>query len=142
LGDSNRHSVNGYNPMKNSRLQPVGGNMSSLALLQSLKDSIVSQASVKAVYGDPISAHGKTVIPVAKMIYGYGAGAGTGGVGDSRAKGEGGGGGGAALAIPVGVVEINEQQTRFVPITDRRKLAGAVMIGAGVGIFLSWLKRR
>jgi uncharacterized spore protein YtfJ len=40
--------------------------MSSLALLQSLKESILSQASVKAIYGEPIAAQGKTVIPVAK----------------------------------------------------------------------------
>ena len=40
--------------------------MSSLALLQSLKESILSQANVKAIYGEPIAAHGKTVIPVAK----------------------------------------------------------------------------
>ena len=54
--------------------------MSTQTLLQSLKESILSQASVKAVYGEPISAHGKTVVPVAKIMYGYGAGAGTGGV--------------------------------------------------------------
>jgi uncharacterized spore protein YtfJ len=63
--------------------------MSSLALLQSLKESILSQASVKAIYGEPIAAQGKTVIPVAKIMYGYGAGAGTGGVGDTSARGEG-----------------------------------------------------
>jgi uncharacterized spore protein YtfJ len=66
--------------------------MSSLALLQSLKESILSQANVKAIYGEPIAAHGKTVIPVARIMYGYGAGAGTGGVGTSSARGEGGGG--------------------------------------------------
>ena len=55
--------------------------MGSLALLQSLKDTVLGQASVKAIYGEPISAHGKTIIPVAKIMYGYGAGAGTGGVG-------------------------------------------------------------
>ena len=33
--------------------------MSSLALLQSLKESVLSQANVKAIYGEPISAHGK-----------------------------------------------------------------------------------
>ena len=62
--------------------------MSSLALLQSLKESILSQANVKAIYGEPVAAHGKTVIPVAKIMYGYGAGAGTGGVGTSSARGE------------------------------------------------------
>src|SRR5580693_234460 len=116
--------------------------MSSLALLQSLKDSVLGQASVKAIYGEPISAHGKTVIPVAKIIYGYGAGAGTGGVGDSSARGEGGGGGGGARAIPVGVIEISDLRTCFVPITDRKKLTGAVLAGVGLGILLGWSARR
>jgi uncharacterized spore protein YtfJ len=115
--------------------------MSSLALLQSLKDSILSQASVKAIYGDPITAHGKTVIPVAKIIYGYGAGAGTGGVGDSSARGEGGGGGGGVRAMPVGVIEVSDQQTRFVPITSRKRLAGAVLAGIGLGMLLGWRRR-
>jgi len=116
--------------------------MSSLALLQSLKESILSQANVKAIYGEPISAQGKTVIPVAKIMYGYGAGAGTGGVGDTRARGEGGGGGGGVRAVPVGVVEISDQQTRFVPITDRKRMAGAVLAGIGLGMWLGWRRRR
>jgi len=61
--------------------------MSSLAFLQSLKESILSQANVKAIYGEPIAAHGKTVIPVAKIMYGYGAGAGTGGCGQFQCEG-------------------------------------------------------
>jgi uncharacterized spore protein YtfJ len=116
--------------------------MSTLPILQSLKENILSQASVKAIYGEPIAAQGKTVIPIAKIMYGYGAGAGTGGVGDSRAKGEGGGGGGAVRAIPVGVIEISDQQTRFVPITDRKKLTGAVLAGIGVGMWLGWRRWR
>ena len=43
-------------------------------------------ASVKAIYGEPIAAHGKTVIPVARIMYGYGAGAGAGGVGNTSAR--------------------------------------------------------
>jgi uncharacterized spore protein YtfJ len=116
--------------------------MSTLAVLQSLKESILGQASVKAIYGEPIAAQGKTVIPIAKIMYGYGAGAGTGGVGDSSARGEGGGGGGAVRAIPVGVIEISDQQTRFVPITDRKKLAGAVLAGIGLGMWLGWRRWR
>ncbi len=115
--------------------------MSTLAVLQSLKESILSQASVKAIYGEPIAAQGKTVIPIAKIMYGYGAGAGTGGVGDSSARGEGGGGG-AVRAIPVGVIEISDQQTRFVPITDRKKLAGALLAGIGLGMCLGWRRWR
>ena len=64
-----------------------------------------------------------------RLMYGYGAGAGTGGVGKSRAQGEGGGGGAGVRAIPVGVIEISDQQTRFIPITSRKKLAGAVLVG-------------
>jgi uncharacterized spore protein YtfJ len=116
--------------------------MSTLPLLQSLKENILSQASVKAVYGEPIAAHGKTVIPVAKIMYGYGAGAGTGGVGDSSARGEGGGGGGGVRAIPVGVIEVSEQQTRFVPISDRKKMTGAILVGVGLGMLLGWRRRR
>jgi uncharacterized spore protein YtfJ len=113
--------------------------MGSLALLQSLKESVLSQANVKTIYGDPISAHEKTIIPVARIAYGYGAGSGTGGVGDTSAKGEGGGGGGGVRAIPVGVIEVSKQQTRFVPITDRKKLAGVLLAGIGLGM---WLGRR
>jgi uncharacterized spore protein YtfJ len=115
--------------------------MSSLTLLQSLKESILTQANVKALYGEPIAAQGRTVVPVAKIIYAYGAGAGTGGLSDSSARGEGGGGGGGARAIPVGVIDISNQQTRFVPITDRKKLTGAMVAGIGLGLWLSWRRR-
>jgi uncharacterized spore protein YtfJ len=116
--------------------------MGSVALLQSLKESILGQASVKTIYGEPISAHGKTIIPVAKIVYGYAAGAGTGGVGDTSARGEGGGGGGGVRAVPVGVIEVSEQQTRFVPITDRKKLTGAVLAGIGFGMWVGWRRLR
>jgi uncharacterized spore protein YtfJ len=91
----------------------------SLALLQPLKESVLTEAKVKAIYGEPISANEKTIIPVAKIMYAYGAGAGIGGVGDKNTRGEGGGGGGGVRAVPAGVIEVSNQQTRFVPITDR-----------------------
>jgi uncharacterized spore protein YtfJ len=112
--------------------------MGSVALLQSLKEGILGQASVKTIYGEPVSAHGKTIIPVAKVMYGYSAGAGTGGVSDTSARGEGGGGGGGVRVVPLGVVEVSEQQTRFVPISDRRKLTGALRAGIGLGMWLGW----
>jgi uncharacterized spore protein YtfJ len=116
--------------------------MGSLALLQSLKESVLGQASVKAIYGEPIAAHEKTIIPVAKIMYGYGAGAGTGGIGEKSTRGEGGGGGGGVRAIPVGVIEISSQQTRFVPISDKRKLVSAVLAGVGFGMLWRWRRRR
>lgn len=116
--------------------------MGSLALLQSLKDSVLTEANVKAIYGEPISAHEKTIIPVAKIMYAYGAGAGTGGIGEKNTRGEGGGGGGGVRSVPVGVIEVSNQQTRFVPITDRKKLTGAVLAGIGFGLWLGWRRRR
>jgi uncharacterized spore protein YtfJ len=116
--------------------------MGSAALLQSLKESIVGQVGVKAIYGEPVSAAGKTVISVAKLMYGYGGGAGTHGGGNSSLQGEGGGGGGWVRAIPVGVIEISDQQTRFIPITSRKKLTGAVIAGILLGISLGWRRRR
>ena len=116
--------------------------MGSLALLQSLKESVLAQANVKAIYGEPISAHEKTIIPVAKIMYGYGAGAGTGGVGEKNTRGEGGGGGGGVRAVPGGVIEVSNQQTRFVPISDKRKLAGAVLAGISFGIWWGWRRHR
>lgn len=116
--------------------------MGSLALLQSLKESVLGQASVKAIYGEPISANDKTIIPVAKIMYGFGAGAGTGGVGEKNTRGEGGGGGGGVRAVPVGVIEVSKQQTRFVPITDRRKLSGAMLAGMVVGMLWRWRRNR
>jgi uncharacterized spore protein YtfJ len=116
--------------------------VASVALLQTLKEGILGQASVKTIYGELISAHGKTIIPVAKLIYGYGAGAGTAGLGDASARSEGGGGGGAARVIPLGVIEVSEQQTRFVSITSRKKLTGALLVGVGLGILLGWRSLR
>lgn len=115
--------------------------MGSLALLQSLKESVLGQASVKAIYGEPISAHEKTVIPVAKIMYGFGAGAGTGGVGEKN-RGEGGGGGGGVRAVPIGVIEVSKQQTRFVPITDKKKLSGVLLAGMVIGMLWRWQRRR
>ena len=113
--------------------------MGSLALLQSLKESVLAQASVKTIYGEPITAHDKTIIPVARIMYGYGAGAGSGGTGENNTRGEGGGGGGGVKAVPVGVIEVSNHQTRFIPISDKRKLVGALLAGIGLGV---WLGRR
>jgi len=68
-------------------------------------------------------------------MYGYGAGAGTGGLGEKNTRGEGGGGGGGVRAVPVGVFEVSNQQTRFVPISDKGKLVGAVLTGIGFGMW-------
>lgn len=116
--------------------------MSGLSLLQSLDENLSSRAQVKSIFGEPITAEGRTVIPVARIAYGFGAGAGTGGVGDRNARGEGGGGGGGVMAAPVGIVEISADGTRFIPIENHRKLAGTLLLGLAVGLLMSWRSRR
>ena len=54
--------------------------MSSLTLLQSLHESLSTRAQVKSVFGEPIIAGDKTIIPVAKIAYGFGGGTGSGGL--------------------------------------------------------------
>ncbi|MEW6143462.1 MAG: spore germination protein GerW family protein [Thermodesulfobacteriota bacterium] len=103
----------------------------------SLSERIHAGASVKAVYGDPIEAQGKTIIPVAKVMYGFG-----GGYGDQRSDKkegldrEGGGAGAGVRAKPVGVIEVTEEDTRFIPCTSGRKIAALLAVGFIAGFLM------
>ena len=99
--------------------------------MQEIFQSIVEHASVRTIYGDPISAEGKTVVPVAKISYGFG-----GGSGRDEQRGSGGGGGGGCVAKPVGVVEITDAGTRFIPIGGVGRIALAFMAGLCLGLLL------
>jgi uncharacterized spore protein YtfJ len=116
--------------------------MSSLTLLQSLHESLSTRAQVKSVFGEPIVAGDKTIIPVAKIAYGFGGGTGSGGLEIKTARGEGGGGGGGVGAFPVGVFEVGPQGTRFVAISDKKKLAGTLLLGAALGLLFARRRRK
>jgi uncharacterized spore protein YtfJ len=105
--------------------------------LESMFEPLTRSASVKSVYGEAISANGKTIIPVARVAYGFGGGRGSK-PGDSNPQ-EGEGGGGGVYAVPVGVLEVTETQTRFIALSDKRRLAGAALIGFCMG---AWFARR
>src|SRR5436853_2959645 len=115
--------------------------MSSHTLLQSLHDNLSSRAQVKSVFGDPVTAGDKTIIPVAKIAYGFGAGAGTGGMGDTKPKGEGGGGAGGVRAIPIGLFEVSASETKFLPIHDRKKTLATLLAGAALGVLFARRRR-
>jgi uncharacterized spore protein YtfJ len=93
-------------------------------------------ATVKTVYGEPIAAEGRTVVPVAKVSFGLGGGSGTRGSDEpaERSGEEGEGGGGGARAIPVGVVDITREGIRFVPIGGRMRVIGALAAGFYLGL--------
>ncbi|MGB8889099.1 MAG: spore germination protein GerW family protein [Candidatus Korobacteraceae bacterium] len=115
-------------------------------MLETLVDHLAVTAQVQNVFGEPIEAHGRTVIPVARVSYSLGAGGGSGEMKPDESgphrEGGGGGGGGFVRARPVGVLEITESGTRFIGVFDRQRaaafIAGGVLIGVFVRRALRW----
>jgi uncharacterized spore protein YtfJ len=120
--------------------------MSIQPFFQTFLDRVQSWLGARTVYGEPIHADGRTIVPVARLVCGFGGGFGTGGrqpeeeAAGRQARGEGGGG--HMAARPVGVIEITSAGTRFVPIADPRPLVGALLLGMGVGLILGRSARR
>jgi uncharacterized spore protein YtfJ len=105
---------------------------------KSIVDRVQASASVKTVYGEPVTVEGKTVIPVARVRYGFGAGFGTGKKGETEKEGEeGAGGGGGVAATPIGVIEITKEETKFIPIRDETRLMGALLVALFLGLLLA-----
>lgn len=107
--------------------------------LESMFEPLTRSASVRSVYGEAISANGKTIIPVARVAYGFGGGWGRKPHDEDAPEGEGGRGG--VYAAPIGVVEVTDAGTRFVVLHDKRVLAGAVLVGFCLGAFWARLRR-
>lgn len=113
-------------------------NQSMSEVFKSIVEPLQSSASVKSVFGDAVSAQGKTIIPVARIGYGFGGGSGKRGRQD--APDEGGGGGGGIVAMPIGVFEITESETRFISLHENRKVLKGALIGFCVGLL--WARRK
>jgi len=115
-------------------------------ILQGLSERLAGSASVKQVFGEPIHAAGKTIIPVARVRYALGGGGGGGeqnnaAVGRPLAGG-GGGGGGAVMASPMGALEITETSVRFVHFLDPMEIAKLCLGGAALFLLASGLLGR
>ena len=95
------------------------GNVSDT--LESVKSGIAERLTAHTAYGEPVTANGVTVIPVARVALGFGAG---GGVGEAKPSGDGeeapppsGGGGGAGGVVqPIGFIEVSGTGARWVPL--------------------------
>ena len=118
-----------------------------LEILRTLGDKFQTSASVKSVFGDPITVGDKTVIPVARIRYGLGAGG--GGISHDNPSGpdtpsgkSAGGGGGGIIATPKGVLEISPAGTRFIAFADRKRLSIAVLGGFLFGMVFGWRRSR
>ena len=105
-------------------------------VISSLADRFSTAGKVQTVFGDPIEAHGRTVITVARVSYGIGAGGG----GENKSQSDdavgGAGGGGGINVSPVGVLEITDAGTRFIRFFDPTMAAGLVVGGIAIGFML------
>ena len=105
-------------------------------ILTTLSYRFATTAKVQNVFGEPIEAHGRTIITVAKVSYGLGAGGG----GENKSGQEdaigGAGGGGGVNVCPVGVLEITEADTRWIPFFDPKGAARLIVAGIAVGFLL------
>lgn len=115
-------------------------------LFKSISERVQTTATVKTVYGDPIEAEGKTIIPVARVAYGFGGGGGSRTSRDSQeseAPAEGGGGGGGGVSVtPVGIIEVTAGETRYISFEERRQVIRALLLGLLLGLFLLRRRRR
>ena len=113
---------------------------------QSLIDFLKSTADVSTVYGAPVTAHGRTLIPVARVAYGFGGGHGpfrlaarsSASSGGATAEESAAGGlGGGIAARPVGVVELGPDGARFIVFQEGKKLAAAAVAGFVLGVLIA-----
>ncbi len=116
--------------------------MSLARLFTTWTERLQNAANVKSVFGDPIEAQGRTLVPVARVCFGFGAGRSDRESidetpDDSAAKG--GGGVGGAMAKPLGVLEVTAEGTRFICTPGNGKFYGGVAAGVLLGL---WIGRR
>lgn len=116
--------------------------------LETLADRLNQRASVNNVFGEPIQAGDKVIIPVAQVILGMGGGYGRG-IGqnkkslssdssqtlstDDELPSGGSGGGGGIYVIGKGVYEVTPTTTRFIPAHNWRQLVIALTAGFLLG---------
>jgi len=114
--------------------------------MQTLLDSFADmrkRANVTTCFGKPVTAEGRTVIPVAEIGYGFGMGFGQGPATEEKTAGEeaggGGGGGGGVNARPLALVEVTSEGTWVKPVIDEQKVALAgVMLAVWAVFCLAW----
>ncbi|MHC0432801.1 spore germination protein GerW family protein [Streptomyces sp. O3] len=118
----------------------------AIPLLECLADRIGGRASVTAVYGEPVTSDGVTVIPVAEFAFGFGGGTDSATRIDEKGSGRnGGGGGGGAAARPRGFIEIKDGTATYKPLRTRWSDVvplAALLAGAAIPSLTRRLARR
>ena len=112
--------------------------MNTTEMFQSLVGCLQHGASAKTVFGDPIAAEGRTLIPVAKVGGGWGGGLRH--IQADPAKQETAeprfGLGAGFGAKPLGVIEVSQEVTKFISIGIGKKILGALAVGLILGLIL------
>jgi uncharacterized spore protein YtfJ len=104
--------------------------------LEQIKDmlrGVAETAKVETVFGESREIAGRTIIPVARVMYGGGGGGGQGKAQEGQ-EGTGGGGGMGVKVQPLGVFVITADTERFVAALDLTRviLAGSALALAGI----------
>jgi len=117
--------------------------------LSEMLERIRATARVELVYGEERKVGDKTLIPIAAVAYTFGAGGGgpapasNGHDGGEVSMGGGGGGGGGAVRVqPVGVLEVDGDETRLVPILDWTRIITTGLTAFGVWMVFRTIFRR
>lgn len=119
-------------------------------------DKLFAVAEPGAVYGEPVSAAGRTVISASEVMVGMGVGFGFGGgsapgdgpgtdeddAGAGEGAGGGGGGGGGASGRPVAVISVSDEGVQVQPVVDVTKIAIAFFTAWGSMLFMLMKMRR
>ena len=107
-------------------------NQADLAVLDEIRETR-DALSVHRVFGDPYTADGVTIIPVARIAGGGGGGGGEG-TGPDDESGHGFGTGFGLGARGIGVYEIHDGHLKWRPAIDADRLARGGQILAGIAI--------
>ena len=81
-------------------------------LMKEVVTQLEKMITTRTIVGEPITAAGKTVIPISKVSFGFGSAGGEGKRGEEG--GFGGGGGGGAKIEPVAFLVISEEEVKLV----------------------------
>ena len=96
-----------------------------LAAWKQPMERVTEAATVRRVFGEPIAAHDRTVIPMARVRTFFGGGGG-GGL-DGETSGSGGGAVGHLAASPVGAIELNADGVHI--HTSPNVIARVIVVG-------------
>jgi uncharacterized spore protein YtfJ len=116
-----------------------------------LVEKLFTVAQPGAVFGEPVSAAGRTIITASEVSVGMGVGFGFGGGsapgqgegteeeaegGEGTGMGSGGGGGGGAMGRPVAVIQVSEDGIQIEPVVDATKIGLAFFTALGSMFFM------